>query len=514
MPAIDPAILELILKTTGSQQVKDLIEVVEFLRKRLDELADEFKEGKISEEDFKTATDLVIKTLKEEEQILDRVTRAEQELAEATLEAGKAAEEAAGQGEGEGGRGGFAGFTSNMMKAEKVASGLAGGTGFGRMGGMLESITVALGGPAGVGMAAGGLIFAVEALIPKLEALIGKMDGTTEAAERMKEKVKEANEQMAKFAEQPTEEEAAGAKAVKPLLAGRQATFVAQGVEQALMAEMPMEEQQFLRRAETVAAIGGPETWETAARRTALRQQLQVRRAEIIRGAEAGRPQDIARISGMAGQFPGLFPMGVEQRFRQALPENIEAARQQAMGADVVTTDAEAAYAASEAAAKENLGIQQQFNKAFQDKRKQQDKQFESTMRADEHFAKQTAHDLDKDEAAFLRQTERAIKEKKREDDKNARELVKAGTLAGRQRAAEEEAEGYIQQAMPLAPVGFQQRAAHHLAENYNMGLQMGATIEERIIEAVMQTRRDMARGVMNGMKRQEVFSDPFVGEK
>ena len=55
------------------------------------------------------------------------------------------AEDLAGSGEGEGGKGGFAGIAANVIKAEKVMSGLASGSGFADMGGMLESITGALG---------------------------------------------------------------------------------------------------------------------------------------------------------------------------------------------------------------------------------------------------------------------------------------------------------------------------------------------------------------------------------
>ena len=154
-------------------------------------------------------------------------------LAEKHYQTMTAAEAAAGTGSGEGGKGGFAGLAANVMKAEKVMAGLAGGSGFGGMGGMLESITGALGLAGGTGMAAGGLIFAFEALIPKIEKFIEKISGAGEAAKKAAEqrRIKEARPRS-DGRSGPTEEEETGAKAVKEQLKGRSKVQVAQGIEQ------------------------------------------------------------------------------------------------------------------------------------------------------------------------------------------------------------------------------------------------------------------------------------------
>ena len=156
-------------------------------------------------------------------------------LAEKHYQTMTAAEAAAGTGSGEGGKGGFAGLAANVMKAEKVMAGLAGGSGFGRMGGMLESITGALGLAGGTGMAAGGLIFAFEALIPKIEKFIEKMDGAAEATKRAAAALKIYHAEVKKEEDSPTEDEEKAEKVVKELLKGKGAQELRQGIEQSLV---------------------------------------------------------------------------------------------------------------------------------------------------------------------------------------------------------------------------------------------------------------------------------------
>ena len=289
--------------------------------------------------------------------------------------------------------GGFKGVASNVIKAEKVISGLVSGSGFGRMGPMLESITGALGLAGGAGMAAGGLIFAFEALIPKIVTFIDKIDGAGAAAKRAAEQIAAAHEQMAKFITQPTEEEETGAKAVKGLLAGRGGVQVAQGIEQALRQQgvglmAPGE------RAISEAFVGPEATAE--AERKQQDKAVAIQREAIMRDLMAGRTPAISEVSGMAGQFPGLFPAGTEQHFRQALPENIEAARRQAQQAEVQSAQAEEEYGRREAAKKEGLDIQQEFDKARRDKqtkeaadRERIDADAEAGRAADERKAEQ-----------------------------------------------------------------------------------------------------------------------------
>ncbi len=249
--------------------------------------------------------------------------------------------------EGDDDTGGLKGTASAAIKAEKAIGALVSGSGLGRLPGMLEGVTGAIGLSSGAGLAVGGLILAFESIIPKVEKFIEKMDGAAAAAVRTAEQVKIAHDQMAKFIGQPTEEEEAGAKAVKPLLAGQRATKVAQGIEQVLRRQgvglmAPGE------RALSEAFLGPEATAEEE--RKQQDQAVAIQRASIMRDLMAGRTPAISQVSGMAGQFPGLFPTGTEQRFRQALPENLDAAKKQARDAEEQSREAEQEYAKQEAA--------------------------------------------------------------------------------------------------------------------------------------------------------------------
>src|SRR5208282_6088267 len=269
-----------------SESLKDTIPTIErlrdtvgFLKVRLIELADEYKQGQHTDEAYREASDLVIKALKEQETILKRVTDADREKERAIKETAAAeesyrqkiqdvidavdreneaihqAEQAnkdfqnallpmtitssqvvdaldsvAGKGDDESGTGGFRAVASNALKAEKVLAGLAGGAGFARMGPLLESITAALGLAGGTGLAAGGLIFAFESVIPKVEAFIEKMDGAAEATKRAAEELKKYQAEAAKEQAQPDKERAETGKGIADLLAGRGATMTREGI--------------------------------------------------------------------------------------------------------------------------------------------------------------------------------------------------------------------------------------------------------------------------------------------
>jgi hypothetical protein len=383
---IDPAHLELILKSMGIENVKEVTEAFEDLAK----------------------------TAKSTVQPLDEAKAALAELETVAEPVKEKVEEAAGKGDGEQGEGGFAGLTASILKLERAGLHLATGRGLERTGTLLEDLTKSIGGPAGLGFAISGIALAIDVVIPKLVDFVTHLDGAADAAARMQGKIKAAQDQMARLIEQPTEEEEAGVKAVKPLLAGRRGVLIAQGIEQALLAEMPEEARKFLLRAETARAAGGPETWETAARREALRGELEARRGAIYAELEAGRATAISQVSAMAGKFPGLFPFGVEQRFRQALPENIEAARRQAQQAEEVSRWAEDEYAKREAAQKEGLDIQQQMSRAYQEVRKDRADKAErarkEVAREDQHRALERARELKRESTPEAQMT-RAVRE-------------------------------------------------------------------------------------------------------
>ncbi len=429
----------------------------------------------------------------------------------------KGLEELVGSDEG----GGFKGVASNVMKAEKVISGLVSGSGFGRMGSMLESITGALGLTGGVGMAAGGLIFAFESAIPKIEKFIEKITGAGEAAKKAADQIKEAEDLMAKFIAQPTEEEEAGAKAIKPLLAGRGGVLLSQGVEQALRQGLAPDQRRFLEQFETAEAAGieqAPYVTEQAGK---LRGQITAQRGQIMKDLMAGRPSAISEVSGMAGQFPGLFPAGTEQHFRQALPENLEAARQQARQAEVVSAQAETEYSRREAKSKamvEAVQFAQDFGRELTERQnKETDRALESTMRSDEAFNKKLEHDRiqadrkaeqdRKQDAAAQRRSEVERARRDRENMPQARE--------NRARAAEQNEEmGMAQQvqvaragagdvlASQMGPQELQQIVAQ-VGRNRTMNSSLGFTLAQQVDFYMSQLEAKLVADFSRGMGQQ-----------
>jgi hypothetical protein len=324
------------------------------------------------------------------------------------------AERGAGEGEGESGKGGFAGLAGNVLKAEKVMSGLAGGGGFGRMGPMLESITSAMGLAGGAGLAGGGLIFAFEALLPKIDAFIEKMTGAKEAAEKAAKALHEHTAAMEKnkaaadkLSEEPTDEEAATQKAVKDLVKGPVAAGARAGIFQSLQASgrnkvsndergqiiadvtstmgwTPKAQVEINRRLEErfgKKGVTGPLTDQELANR-----QIELNEQDASRMMNEMMAGDTAGVQAMATQRPGLFPAGFAAQLADTTPE----ARAQ-IGrnlADTERQDAENALVRKNLADTDKEDAKLASERADKD-RKRQAQGFESTMRSDEHFAKQ-----------------------------------------------------------------------------------------------------------------------------
>ena len=247
-----------ILKEEGTV-VEDLQAKIRKLKAELEALADTRKADLITQENYKEQSDKQVKIIAEHETVLKRLTASERDheaqaravaqaaqeeaaaLAEITAalnqleaeeereltEAERAAEkhyqlmrsadEAAGSGSGEAGKGGFAGLAANVMKAEKVMSGLASGSGFGAWAECWNR-SQALGLAGGTGMAAGGLIFAFEAMIPKIEAFINKMDGAAEAAKKAAEALKIYHAEVKNEEDASTSDEEKAAEVIKEAL--------------------------------------------------------------------------------------------------------------------------------------------------------------------------------------------------------------------------------------------------------------------------------------------------------
>jgi hypothetical protein len=537
-----------VLKSEGTV-VDDLKEKIRNQKKELEALADVRKAGVIEASRYKEKSDELIHSISENETTLKRLTAVEADkaridaaaaaaLAKITsalndleaeeekelVAAEKTAEkhykmmEAADAAAGESEKGGFSGLAANVIKAEKVMAGLASGSGFGRMGGMLESITSALGMAGGLGMGAGGLIFAFEALIPKIETFIEKMTGAAEAAKRAAEQIKEANDQMAKFAAQPTEEEEAGAKAVKELLKGRGGVLVSQGVEQVLRQRLAPDQQRFLEQFETAEAAGIEQAPYVTQQAIRLREQTTSHRGEIIKNLMAGKTSAISEISGMAGQFPGLFPVGTEQRFRQALPENIEAARKQARDAEEQSRWGEQEYAARQQhekdegkardeALKEADKIRKEEDGNLKDRRARQDKQLESTMRSDEAFNKQLEHDRVKTEHKAEQDRRKAEADRARQARENTPEAVNRRMAAEESNVVmgEEQRQNEFRRrsgAMPFEPTELEQ-VKHKVMAAMPEARARGMNLAQLVNWAMAMQANEIEQGIARGMSQQ-----------
>ncbi len=117
-------------------------------------------------------------------------------------ETGPLIRDVAGSGDEEAG-GGFKQMAGQALKAEKAVKALASGTGLGRLGGMLEGVLGPMGVP-GLGLALGGLAFALEPLLPKIkefveawETGIKPIDDATAAIERLDRAQTEARQKRA-----------------------------------------------------------------------------------------------------------------------------------------------------------------------------------------------------------------------------------------------------------------------------------------------------------------------------
>src|SRR5208282_271708 len=528
-----------------SESLKDTIPTIErlrdtvgFLKVRLIELADEYKQGQHTDEAYREASDLVIKALKEQETILKRVTDADREKERAIKETAAAeesyrqkiqdvidavdreneaihqAEQAnkdfqnsllpmtitssqvvdaldsvAGKGDDEDSRGGFKGVASNALKAEKVLAGLAGGSGFGRMGPMLESITAALGLAGGTGLAAGGLIFAFEALIPKIETFIEKMTGAAEATARAEKALKDYNAEVKKEEESLSSDEEKASATIKESLKGKGSQEVRQGIEQTLRQEgfgFTPEEQHVL-----------DSSFFTEAQKEGIRdrqpERIQRRVVELMNELRRGAAGATAEVGRMARQRPGEFPAEFGEVLSETTPEARQKAQEADLALDLEDEERKARKAARFAQAKEQnrknketrdaVDFAEDFGREITEREnKATERALESTMRSDEAFNKQ----LERDRLHAGRQEER-------DDKRNARENTPEKQ---KQRAIGAEID---RQGGQTADPDFVRQVASQASRNVTMG----ADIAHAVMWAVQQTEAKIMAEFVRGMGQQ-----------
>jgi hypothetical protein len=218
----DPEAIELLLKAAGIENWKQVAE-------ELKEVDAQMKNVKVSADATKASTENLDAGL--------------MGTGTGLLGLGKAAKETAGEGEGEDGKGGLAGVAGNLLKLEKAGLGLAAGHGLKGAINAMEGLALAAGGPAGLGLAIGVAVNAIDVILPKLEAWIGKMDGAAEATRHATEAIKAHEEQVKKtreaidaMSQKPTAAESRAAEEVQPLLEGGGTEQMRFGISQALKA--------------------------------------------------------------------------------------------------------------------------------------------------------------------------------------------------------------------------------------------------------------------------------------
>ena len=389
---------------SDSTVVDDLKQKIAELTAQQNALRDSFIAGLIpSASQFKEKFDALGDSITDKQGILDR---------------------AVGEGGDDDGTSGFKGIAGAAVKAEKAIGKLASGHGLNSLPGLLESVAGAVGLGGGAGLAAGGLILAFESIIPKVEAFIEKVTGAAAAAKKAAEEMKEAHAQMAKFMGEPTAEEEGTAKAVKEAIKGKQ-KFIAQGVEQSLITEgYGGIDPEKMSRLRTFLGHGKALDELEEENRQQIAQASAHRRTEIMKDLLAGKQGAISDVEGMTIRHEGLFPAGTEQHLRQALPENIGAAKEQAQKAAADSEWADTSYAKREAARKESEAIDVEFDKARKDKKQHAAADYDAAMK----FAANMKADLDR----------KAIAAEKHEATQAEHNVRAAKTAADKARRAQE----------------------------------------------------------------------------
>ena len=548
------------LAKTGTV-VEDLKEKIRQLKDRHEELNTARKAELITEEQYKAQSDILVKSQAEKETLLKRLTAAETEKKRIDEEAAKAldkvtealdretaaqnaaaaaaqsaaaaqarafatttasAEALTGFGEGEEGKGGLAGAAAGILKLERAGVGLATGHGLRGATNALEALALAAGGPAGVGLAIGGIVTFIDVVLPKLQSLRDAMIGITESTKAAAKALQEQKEQAEKNQEAvdklskklPASEEA---KEIAPFTEGKKTDELESAIVRSLGLQgegAPTTQQVSGATAAATDVFGRIDKAALNKNLKAAADQNRINEANrlILAAPHSQKARD--RLREIGQNHPDLFPSGFLEKLDEVSPEGRRAAEVQATTAEAQSAEAEEIYGQREAASKETLDIQQEFNKAFQDRRKLQDKQFESTMRSDEAFEKKREA-VEKQAEAKAEQLRRhaavQAEQLRRRDEAQARENMPSAINARQRRAEENEAIGLVQQNTQGFSPDEQSRIAGHLKNNYDMGLAVGHSVAEQIQFAIMQTRADVARGIQDAIRRNQVFTESFV---
>ena len=409
---------------------------------------------------------------------------------------------------------GLKAVAGGAIKAEKALIGLTSGH-IGRLGSQLEGVIPLLGGPVGMGAAIGAIALGLHDVIPKLKEWFDTFQEGSKEVRDAEKAIKDFDTAQKSVHEDMKRRSLADIdKQIEVLEKLGEKEFVGIAKEPTLLHELRVRSRVGHERAEQEKAMAG--IGPTKAQRTmseAVKQAItEAGGVAAVIGENAG---DVARYvmsSAIAGDRESI------ETLKQWSPEF--ATMWNAFDPDKIRGIKE-----KEAGAKTIADVETKTAKNVDRRRKEIDDsmKFAADWKTELDNAAVKGNEKAMADAQRLKESldrkadsaEKARRHKEEHDrQQHEKEAERVASPAGQRRALQEEAMGYAQQAMPGMPIGMQERAAHHMVENYNMGLALGHTVQEQVEYAIMQTRRDLARGIMEGMKRNQTTTEIFQATK
>lgn len=390
----------------------------------------------------------------------------------------------------------FSKLGGQIMAAEKAAQAIVSGHGLGRIGGMLEKVTLAVGGPAGLGMALGAVAMALEGMLPKIEDWLLKW----ETGSKTIDEVKKALDSLDK-----SEEEHDRKRALRKV--ERQISRLEKKEdEQGFLTGMEQEDldrleaaafnmRQKMAAAKKVEGIGGGK--EAKARGAAVREAI----------AESGTTGE--GIATLLSREPGIS-------YDDAV--SIVAGALEGSRADIAKMGAQekrfaAKYAEISPEAKQAQKAQRHEDKKREQLTEQGRHLEEQTNREREQARdrenKETERLVEQMEAEGIRIENQGVRDdarKRREAEQAAKRAARANAPQAHRRAAQaaehEQVAGAVEGANAQFGFARTQGQLDQVTRQAVANVNMGADLASAVQMAVFQTQQKIQREFMNGMNR------------
>lgn len=419
---------------------------------------------------------------------------------------------------------GFASVASNVIKAEKAFGALAGMGGLGRVGPMLESVLLSLGGPAGMGLAIGAVALAAEKYGPQIAKFFDLFDA--EKIKAAEEQLKKLTDEIDKVQGKPSKAEKESSEQVKEFFGGQDVRGdIASALELTGRGARATPEELAgldLRTILGTTGLGGAQGVEEQERRKqAIRERIQKENVRLAsemmdRAMQAGKGQErgLAEVAGLAEQAPESFAPGFGRNLQMFGP----AAVKERGEADRV--EHEANKEADEWAKRRKEGIKIGHDLVSDEAKHNREMEHQKAqLKAKRHRVEAAQH---KEDAAIIHEANEDDREEDREAKHAEHQRKQAETKAAhdarenmpearnRREQAEEknEAMGLVQQNTFGFTPSQQAMIARHLQGNHQAGLDMSVTFEQALAYAIQQTKIDIQRGIQAGMNRHQVMSE------